>query len=205
MKILALKTEIPTSLGWLLVGTSWGRCDNSGWPQHHKKCQEKPTAIQTWQMVQLVNSYLKQAGTRPYPGSHTSKKRKLNKRFSLVRRTNYISLFPSLGLVWVSESGSVWQKLHNSCLDVRFVWLLEVLLWSSLSSCHQLSHRAGAGWGWMETTINNLSGKQNQADYHDYYYQAKYSSQHCSVSSPVRTFTSREEGPEPISGRCHCS
>ena len=82
---------------WLTVGgTSWGTCDNSGWPQHHKKCQEKPPAIQTWQMVQLVNSYLKQAGTRPYPGSHTSKKRKLNERFCLVWRTTYLLIFLKL-------------------------------------------------------------------------------------------------------------
>ena len=140
---------------WLTVGgTSWGTCDNSGWPQHHKKCQEKPPAIQTWQMVQLVNSYLKQAGTRPYPGSHTSKKRKLNERFCLVWRTTYVS-----SNISEAESGSgssrVWQKLHDFCLDVRFVWLLEVLPWSSLSSCHQLSHRsgrAGAGWKQQSTT-----------------------------------------------------
>lgn len=59
----------------------------------------------------------------------------------------------------MNESGRVWQKLHNFCLDVRFVWLVEVLLWSSLSSCHQLSHRAGAvlgcagpGWKQQSTT-----------------------------------------------------
>ena len=155
MKILALKTEIPSSPGWLLVGTPWVRCDNLGWPQHHKKCQEKPTAIQTWQMVQLVNSYLKQVGTRPDPGSHTSKRRKLNARFSLVRRTNYISIFPSLGLVWVSESGSVWQKLHIP------VWMWDLFgCWKfcceahcpAVTNCHTGPGLAGAGWKQQSTT-----------------------------------------------------
>ena len=40
--------------------------------------------------------------------------------------------------------------------------------------------------GWRETTINNLSGKQNQADYPGYYYQEKYSSHAQSpLQSPV--------------------
>ena len=77
-KFLHWKVKFLVSpLGW----TPWVRRDNSGWPQHHKKCKEKPATIQTWQMVQLVNSYLKQV-LSPL-GSHTFKERKLNERFWL--------------------------------------------------------------------------------------------------------------------------
>ena len=146
MKILALKTEIPTILGWLLVGTSWGRCDNSGWPQHHKKCQEKPTAIQTWQMVQLVNSYLKQAGTRPDPGSHTI----------LPRKENWIKDFPCSEGQWgpyFNISESEWIRVAGyDRSSIISVWMWDLFGWwkfcceahcPAVTNCHTGSGRAG--------------------------------------------------------------
>ena len=140
MKIPALKTGIPVRLTGLLEETPWRNCDNSGWPQHHKKCQEKPTAIQTWQMVQLVNSYFKQV---TWPSLVPT----------LPRKENWIKDFQSQAKYFnISRPCvSVWQELHIFSYG-REICLVDVE--PTLYGCHQLSH-----WGWDGNNNHQLVRK----------------------------------------------
>ena len=161
MKILALKTEIPTVPGWLLVGPPGGRVITQGGlntTRNAKKNHQpfKPGKWFNWS-IHIWSRQVLDLTLVP----------------TLLRKENWIKDFPwSEGLkdkIYFNISGGEWLRL--TVYDRSSI--ISIPMWDvfgpgsfAVKLIVQLSPTVTEGRGWVETTINNLSAKQNQADYH---------------------------------------